>query len=466
MLQLATDPLCVRLDGQPVQPKITRILALMAVRAQAMVSESAWVTALEIAQLPEWQASKATSVGTEIYNAFAKLKLPSRGWIESPAKGKLKQWRWTQLDQLCFEPNVEAITSALAELAPQESLDEHLSWLGPAIESICLSNGVDAVAAADNALNAVYAGAHAPAITRAGLHVNYAHALARLGVGEHNGRDTADIIEQLAEDHTIWNAVGAHHPFRERIMAQLSFSQRRADGVEQGQQMQRAHNLARQANLMLQSGDTSSAGSLFNTAGCIANANEGYVAARRWLMSAIPLLFAHGAMMELEAALFNLTLNCVRSLATSLDEKLIRSQARKLADLDKRLAACFNMGREFIQTELLAAKLAIEDNDLGAAESALCDAERLLKGIKNPWEHGCYWRRLAHLYIARALKAEKPLEQPREALLSALGQASSWMRRADSGDIAKGLDVMRVRLARVRKEESWVAALRLACEGL
>ena len=68
--------------------------------------------------------------------------------------------------------------------------------------------------------------------------------------------------------------------------------------------------------------------------------------------------------------------------------------------------------------------------------------------------------------LFRSLSAEKPLEQPREPLLNALSQASAWMRRADSDDVANSLDVMRNRLTRVRKEESWVAALRLAYEGL
>jgi hypothetical protein len=123
-------------------------------------------------------------------------------------------------------------------------------------------------------------------------------ALSRLGLGEHAGLDTSDTIERLIDDNAVWDAVDAHHPFLERIRAQVSFQQRRVEGVSRESQVQRAHGLAKQANLMLQSGDTSSAGSLFNTAGCIANANQAYEPALRWLMSAIPLLFAHGALMS------------------------------------------------------------------------------------------------------------------------------------------------------------------------
>jgi hypothetical protein len=153
------------------------VLALMAVRAQTLAPDQAFLTASEIAQFSEWLASKASSVGTEVYNAFSRLGLTERGWVESPAKGKLKMWRWTRVDQLQFSPNVQAVEAAISADSKSETLDAYLSWLAPAIQSLCLSNGVDARAAADAAQQAIAQARSAPPITRAALQVNYARAV-------------------------------------------------------------------------------------------------------------------------------------------------------------------------------------------------------------------------------------------------------------------------------------------------
>ena len=73
--------------------------------------------------------------------------------------------------------------------------------------------------------------------------------------------------------------------------------------------LNRAKLLAQKATALLQQGDSCTAATLFSAAGCIANAENAHAEAKRWLMTAIPLLLAHGARTELEAALFNLSVN-------------------------------------------------------------------------------------------------------------------------------------------------------------
>lgn len=465
MLRITYPPLNAFVHDIAVQPKVAPVVALMAVRAKQLPAEYAWLTAQEIGLLPGWRASKSKSVGTEVYNAFAKLKLQAGGIVESPSGGKVKQWRIKDLMEVTWEPDFDTVAHAVALLGLDESLDEHLKWLAPAIQSTCLANGVDPQAAANAGREACESAKFSPPMVRAAVHVVYASALSRLGLGEHNGVDSQDLIEQLLEDHSLWEAVGEKHPFRERIDGQLAYAQRRHESADKHAPLERAYNLARKATSLLQQGDSCSAGALFNTAGCIANAVKAFDEGKRWLMAAIPLLLAHGALMELEAAIFNLTLNTVRRAAQHQPDAS-KSQARVLIKIDQALSRTFCLGHDFVQTELLAAKLAIEDGDFDTAEAELNKAQQMLVAIKNPWEHACYWRRRAHLSVAKILQSASEDGTLRPSLLQELKEAAHWMRSTDEAKTADVLDAARNKLLRIRLPMSLQQALRNLYERL
>jgi hypothetical protein len=167
--------------------------------------------------------------------------------------------------------------------------------------------------------------------------------------------------------------------------------------------IERAFALAHQAGPMAASGDTSTAGMLLNVAGALANLSGDYERARIWLLRAIPLLIATGALAELESAVFNLALNLdytFRASKSPQDGALLSA----VLDLDQLLCSAFRLDRETIQTQILLASLAIRKGDWVRAQGALDSAEGRLAGLANQGEHGCYYECRAQLVAAQAVE--------------------------------------------------------------
>ena len=255
MLRISYPPMRVYVDSVRMQPKVAPVLALMAVRAKQFPPEQAWVSAAEVALLPDWRASKSKSVGTEVYNALRRLGLQKSGLVESPHLGKVTKWRFRASIDVKWQPDFDCVANAVA--ADSER-----------------------IAAAQSAASLIVE----PSVKSRVL----ADEFTRLRFTTKSRIDCNDVLKRLIESNPLWN-----------LMEQPD------DRV----QLNRARSLARQATLLLQKGDSSTAATLFNTAGCIANAENALEDGKLWLLTAIPLLLAHGALVELETALFNLSVN-------------------------------------------------------------------------------------------------------------------------------------------------------------
>ena len=227
-----------------MQPKVAPVIALMAVRAQQYPPEQAWVSAAEVALLPNWCNSKSKSVGTEVYNALRRLGLQQSGLVESPHLGKVTKWRLKASTTVIWQPSFESVAKAVAGNLASDT-----------------------------------------AASTTEMPSNFTFAA-------QNRTDTSDLLDSLLESHPDWDQI------REQNLLAQSVAR---TGLN------RAKWLAQQASVLLQNGDSSTAATLFNTAGCIANAEHAFQAGKHWLMTAIPLLLAHGAMLELETALLNLS---------------------------------------------------------------------------------------------------------------------------------------------------------------
>lgn len=243
MLQISYPPMRVFVGNARMQPKVAPVLALMAVRAKQFPPDQAWVSAAEVASLPDWRNSKSKSVGTEVYNALRRLGLQRSGLVESPRLGKVTKWRFTDSIVVDWRPNFENVAAAVAASTAE------------------ISTG-----------------------TAAKL-IDLATDYSRLRVDKNLIGDA--VLQKLLESNPPWTLT-------EKQNYPLALN--------------RAKSLALKATALLQQGDSCTAATLFSTAGCIANAEHAHEDARRWLMTAIPLLLAHGARTELEAALFNLSL--------------------------------------------------------------------------------------------------------------------------------------------------------------
>ena len=255
MLRISYPPMRVFVDNVRMQPKVAPVLALMAVRAKQYPPEQAWVSAAEVALLPDWSTSKSKSVGTEVYNALRRLGLQQSGLVESPHLGKVTKWRFKESIEVNWQPDFDSVARALA---------------------------------ADTARIAAAQSLVVPLVDAA-RPIVFADVSQRLRFTTKNRIDSDGVLKKLLESNPLW------------------------DLMEQPQEqarLNRARSLARQATLLLQKGDSSTAATLFNTAGCIANAENAFEDGKRWLLTAIPLLLAHGALIELEAALYNLSTNC------------------------------------------------------------------------------------------------------------------------------------------------------------
>ena len=258
MLKISYPPMRVFVDSVRMQPKVAPVLALMAIRAKQYPADQAWVSADEVALLPYWRNSKSRSVGTEVYNALRRLGLQQSGLVESPHLGKVTKWRLKASIEVRWHPDFDSVADALA---------------------------VDCrhIVAAQNRASRPFEASVEPRLA----------AKSRI--------DSNGLLKKLLESHPDWG-----------FMVQLD-AMEHGDLIEQPNdrmRLNRSKSLARQATLLLQSGDSSTAATLFNTAGCIANAENAYEDGKRWLLTAIPLLLAHGALVELETALFNLSVNC------------------------------------------------------------------------------------------------------------------------------------------------------------
>ena len=244
MLQISYPPMRVFVGDVRMQPKVAPVLALMAVRAKQFPPDQAWVSAAEVALLPDWRNSKSKSVGTEVYNALRRLGLQRSGLVESPRLGKVTKWRFTDSVVVDWRPNFENVAAAVAA------------------DTAEISNG---------------------ASTKL---IDVATGYLSMRVDQNLIGDA--VLQKLLESNPPW-----------ALMEKRDYSMA----------LNRAKSLAKKATALLQQGDSCTAASLFSTAGCIANAEHAHEDARRWLMTAIPLLLAHGARTELEAALFNLSMN-------------------------------------------------------------------------------------------------------------------------------------------------------------
>ena len=256
MLRISYPPMRVYVDGVRMQPKVAPVLALMAVRAKQYPPEQAWVSAAEVALLPDWSSSKSKSVGTEVYNALRRLGLQKSGLVESPHLGKVTKWRFRASIEVNWQPDFDSVANALAADTGRIAATQSAASLivEPSAKSRVLAD-----------------------------------EFTRLRFTARSRIDSDDVLKRLIESNPFWD-----------LMEQPDDQTR----------LNRARSLARQATLLLQKGDSSTAATLFNTAGCIANAENAFADGKRWLLTAIPLLLAHGALVELEAALFNLSANC------------------------------------------------------------------------------------------------------------------------------------------------------------
>ena len=256
MLRISYPPMRVFVDDVRMQPKVAPVMALMAIRAKQYPPDQAWVSADEVALLPYWRNSKSRSVGTEVYNALRRLGLQQSGMVESPHLCKVTKWRLRASIEVRWHPDFDSVADALA-------VDTAHIVAAKNRASRTIESGVETLAAKSRV-------------------------------------DSNGVLKKLLESHPDWG-----------FMAQLDAIAQSDLIVQPDDRMRlsRAKSLARQAALLLQSGDSSTAAILFNTAGCIANAEKAYEDGKRWLLTAIPLLLAHGALIELEAALFNLSVN-------------------------------------------------------------------------------------------------------------------------------------------------------------
>lgn len=258
MLRISYPPMRVFVDNVRMQPKVAPVLALMAVRAKQFPPDQAWVSAAEVALLPDWSASKSKSVGTEVYNALRRLGLQQSGLVESPHLSKVTKWRFKASIEVQWQPDFDSVAKALAADAARIAA-------APSIAAAWVD-------AADKAI--------VPA-----------EASSRLRFTIKNRIDCDGVLKGLLESNPLWDLI---------------------EQPEEQVRLNRARTLARQAALLLQNGDSSTAATLFNTAGCIANAENAFDDGKRWLLTAIPLLLAHGALIELEAALNNLSAHSAR----------------------------------------------------------------------------------------------------------------------------------------------------------
>lgn len=253
MLRISYPPMRVFVNNVRMQPKVAPVLALMAVRAKQFPPDQAWVSATEVARLPDWSTSKSKSVGTEVYNALRRLGLQQSGLVESPHLGKVTKWRFRASIEVQWQPDFDSVAKALAANAARFAAAQ--SFAAPVVK------------ASDQAI--------VPA--------------------EASSRSRFMIKNRIDCDGVL-NGLLKSNPLRDLI-----------EQPEDQVRLNRASTLARQAALLLQNGDSSTAATLFYTAGCIANAENAFEDGKRWLLTAIPLLLAHGAMIELEAALHNLS---------------------------------------------------------------------------------------------------------------------------------------------------------------
>ncbi len=251
MLRISYPPMRVFVDDVRMQPKVAPVMALMAIRAKQYPPDQAWVSADEIALLPYWRNSKSRSVGTEVYNALRRLGLQQSGMVESPHLCKVTKWRLRASIEVRWHPDFDSVADALA-------VDTAHIVAAKNRASRTIESGVETLAAKSRV-------------------------------------DSNGVLKKLLDSYPGWD-----------VMLQQDLMKQPDDRMR----LNRARLLARQATLLLQSGDSSTAATLFNTAGCIANAEKAYEDGKRWLLTAIPLLLAHGALIELEAALLNLTANC------------------------------------------------------------------------------------------------------------------------------------------------------------
>ncbi len=247
MLRISFPPIRVYVDHVRMQPKVAPVLALMAVRTKQYPPEHAWVSAAEVSQLPDWRNSKSKSVGTEVYNAFRRLGLQQSGLVESPHLGKVAKWRLRASTAVNWQPGFDSVAKAI--YADVEASDK------PAL------------------------------LTEVSSDFTFA-TKSRI--------DRNDVLKHLLESHPNWELLRQQH-LRKQSAARTGLN--------------RANWLAQQARMLLHNGDSSTAATLFNAAGCIANSEHAYEDAKHWLLTAIPLLLAHGALVELEAALMNLSVN-------------------------------------------------------------------------------------------------------------------------------------------------------------
>ncbi len=271
MLRISYPPMRVFVGSTRMQPKVAPVLALMAVRAKQYPPEQAWVSAAEVALLPDWRTSKSKSVGTEVYNAFRRLGLQQSGLIESPHLGKVTKWRFKPSIEVNWQPDFDSVAKAVAEDAASILTEQ---------------------TQASNTPNAK---------------LDLAEELSRIRLEMKFRAESDDVLQQILENNALRDVMGAidNHSLERIEVIPLS----------------RAKSLAQQATILLKNGDSSTAATLFNAAGCIANAEKSFDQGKRWLTTAIPLLLAHGALVELEAALFNLAINTTQQNERNLSTR-------------------------------------------------------------------------------------------------------------------------------------------------
>ena len=250
MLKISYSPMRVFVDNARMQRKVAPVLALMAVRAKQYPPEQAWVSAAEVALLPDWHNSKPKSVGTEVYNALRRLGLQRLGLVESPHLGKVTKWRFKASITVEWRPDFETVASAVAADVAQITVAQNHNPIGNTSVKL----------------------------------IDLADELSRVTTEPPGGRDAA--LKKLSE----WYA------------PQCLIEKRKHPISLSG-----ARSLTPAIRTSLQQGESSTEGAVFAAADCIANAKSALEEAKCWLMTAIPLLLAHGAQLDFDAALFDLS---------------------------------------------------------------------------------------------------------------------------------------------------------------